>query len=860
MIKNIKSKSKKEDFQKVRSVYTDKILIKEINFKNHYFKTKWGEYFTILRLGSYNVMSASEDELHKKSKQHGTVFKEIRDGLNFFDIYISQYFKEQVKFLESRNQYVSENLNEAIKERINQYSFLSKMNTKMSYVFIFGDTIGEMESRVKKFQDVFYVKSEKVMDVYEYAQIFFKYFNRHLPIDMLSEKDLMKDNVYDVHTFIKAVSPLSKPKFNVKSNPYVKSDIGYEACLQVFQYKIGEVGFQWLSDIANLDDVIVVRSHSTQNVEKSKDAISHQNSENSEQAEKGRRSSDRQSALRDEQHMFYMNELIANGEVVVDSVIRIYIWGKTIEELDGKVSEINSKLIENDKKASLDLFLQERDWIAPFQSLKRQQEYGFFAPVVKEIPSSTLGATLPYDFQNLMDKYGVLLGNTFTGDPFIFDIFFKNTYRKNYHMELIGNMGSGKSSLMKILLEWNIIRGNYSMGFDFDNEYRRITLENGGVYINPFNVQSRINPLQIIAMDDSNNYALYLEWLKGFIKFIQPDLTDAHLSIIQQILHQTYQRFNIHSFVDIGEITNDKFPIFDDVLETYYSIRDDEENMYQLLEEKLKEYQSDFSNFEEKYQYFNQDLLRNLHILDTEDMTDVYMIYEQIGAIRTFLDNRHDLKNKEEFKNIGLVLKSLASGGTYSMFNGYTTFDLKNTKTCFINMQSIKNGGVVFHATYYLWSNVFWSIAVKLRKQKNIDFDKIERFSLFLDEAKTILDPDNHYALKQILEYSSRGRKYYLGMIFGLQAARDVIPESREGYYFDMIKRIFSQIQYHAIFEQKGSNLPLLSQLFTQLTEKQLNTIPSLQLGQSLFLTGEESYFVNIHLSKRQEELFDGGR
>lgn len=844
----------------MKNVYIDKSLIKEVNFKQHYFKTKWGEYFTILRLGSYNVMASSEDELHKKAKQHGMIFKEIREGLNFFDIYISQYFKDQVKFLESRKKHISENLNDAIKERLSQYAFLSKMNTKMSYVFIFGDTIGEMEAKIKKFQDAFYVKSEKVVDVYEYAQIFFKYFNRHLPIDMLNEQDLMKNGVYDVDTFIKSISPLSKPKFNIKSNPYVKSDLGYEACLQVFQYKIGEVPFQWLSDVSNLDDVIILRSHRTQDVEKSKNAISHQSSENSEQAETGRRSIDRQNALRDEGHMYQMNEFISNGEVVVDTVIRIYIWGKTIEALDEKIATVNSKLIENDKKASLDLFLQERDWIAPFQSLKRQADYGFFAPVMKEIPSNTLGATLPYDFQNLLDKYGVLLGNTFTGDPFIFDIFAINTYRKNYHMELIGNMGTGKSTLMKILLEWNIIRGNYSMGFDFDNEYRRITLENGGVYINPFNVQSRINPLQIITMDDENNYALYLEWLKGFIKFIQPDLTDAHLSIIQQIIHQTYQRFNIHAFADIANISNNQFPIFDDVLETYYSIRDDEEIMYKLLDEKLTEYEHLFSYFEDKYRLFGQDLLRQLHHLDEDDMTEIYMTYEQIGAIKTFLDNRFDLKNKEEFQNIGLVLKSLASGGTYSMFNGYTTFSLKSTKTCFVNMQSIKNGGVVFNAVYYLWSNVFWSIAVKLRKQKDVEFDKIERFLLFLDEAKEILDPDNHYALKQILNYSSRGRKYFLGMVFGLQAARDVIPESREGYYFDMIKRIFSQIQYHAIFEQKGSNLPLLSQLFTQLTEKQLNTVPALEKGQTLFLTGEESYFVNLYLSQRQDALFEGGK
>lgn len=868
-------KLKKSDFKipKKRSG----VILEEVNFQESYFKTKYGEYFSFMFLGSFNVMASDSEVIEMNVKAHADVYKKITEGLSFIDIYVSQDYNHHIDFLKSKygeNEY----LNYVVDEKIHQFNQLSKMTVQLSYAMIFADTIEELKKKRNDFKQLFYVDSSVVTDPYEYAQIIFKINHKNLPIDIFSKTDLMVAGEYNENKFINTVSVKQKPFFVVKDIPYVKNQYGYETCFQIFDFKNKEPNLQWLKGVSSLENVVVVRSHSTQNIADSYKYLDNQSDENSEEVEKGRKTSNKNKAGKAEGHVSAVLEHLDNGGVIVDTVIRIYAWGDTVDELDRIHAEINSKLITYQQTATLEFYVNERNWIAPFQSLKYQKEYGFYAPSVKEIPSNTLGLTLPYDYQMLIDEQGVLIGNSFTGQPIVFNQFKIDEKRNSYHMSLIGNMGKGKSTLMKILEEHAVLRGDYLYGFDFEKERKNMIEKYNGLY--PDGSQSALNPLQIYVTDSdenlSANYISHLSRLKGFFKYLYSDLSSSDLLIAQMIVQQAYYNKGITPYVDFRLKKNEEYPIFDDCLSVYQALRDNENEMFINLQEQLKSIENEELKASEvlvqfksihNIQNINEDQYENILIVEDYEQYSILnmrvrILREEIGALKQFIDNKENLKNQSGFEKLDLLFKSLSSGGVYSMlFNKHTTFNpSSDNKIIIVDMSKLWNGDLnVLQAVYYTWNNFFWSKIVPLKEQHGISYENLKHVVLSLDEAKILLDAKNTYALEQLSQYSSRGRKYMMGMIFGLQALRDIIPEATDSYFLDTIKRIFSLVQYTFMFQQAGSNLGLLSNVFPHLTQRQLNLIPQLKKGQTLLMVNDESYFINVFASERQKELFTGG-
>ena len=60
------------------------------------------------------------------------------------------------------------------------------------------------------------------------------------------------------------------------------------------------------------------------------------------------------------------------------------------------------------------------------------------------------------------------------------DYFHKTKIRMSYSGVIVGRMGSGKSTLMKKLIEDRIIRGDFIRGFDVMDEYPPLVERYGG--------------------------------------------------------------------------------------------------------------------------------------------------------------------------------------------------------------------------------------------------------------------------------------------------------------------------------------------------------------------------------------------
>ena len=59
----------------------------------------------------------------------------------------------------------------------------------------------------------------------------------------------------------------------------------------------------------------------------------------------------------------------------------------------------------------------------------------------------------PFNYSDLLDEKGTLLGFSKTGGAVLYNPFTKTSKRKYYNSLITGDMGSGKSTLLKKLLK-----------------------------------------------------------------------------------------------------------------------------------------------------------------------------------------------------------------------------------------------------------------------------------------------------------------------------------------------------------------------------------------------------------------------
>ena len=146
-------------------------------------------------------------------------------------------------------------------------------------------------------------------------------------------------------------------------------------------------------------------------------------------------------------------------------------------------------------------------------------------------------------------------------------------------MVILGTSGSGKSVTAKLLLRSHIRNQYKIIAIDPEGEYEDmcklyngdfIDLGRGGEY-------GMINPLEIVPDYDEEGaargigYAVLaksLQNLKAFMKYYDPSIEEDVLTLFNEVVVETYQRFNINVNTDFTKLTSADFPTFSDVYTT----------------------------------------------------------------------------------------------------------------------------------------------------------------------------------------------------------------------------------------------------------------------------------------------------
>lgn len=237
-----------------------------------------------------------------------------------------------------------------------------------------------------------------------------------------------------------------------------------------------------------------------------------------------------------------------------------------------------------------------------------------FKELQRGIPTYTLAGVFPFVSSELQDEKGFYLGDN--EYPVFVDFFARNSQRVNSNMMIIGKSGSGKSFATKMLLA-NFAADNTKIFIlDPEKEYDSLSYHLHGKLIDVgSSVQGIINPFHVIRafnedddeeekeeeevviddylleedkpkkkkkkkvnIDDSFNQ--HLQFLEQFFRTILDGISSDSFELINSLVLEMYERFNINNDTDLTKLKATDYPTFDD--------------LYALLNEKLETAKEEF--------------------------------------------------------------------------------------------------------------------------------------------------------------------------------------------------------------------------------------------------------------------------
>lgn len=607
-----------------------------------------------------------------------------------------------------------------------------------------------------------------------------------------------------------------------KDPAYIQSGDGYVRCLHVYELPNTLNNF-WLNKIYNLQDTICSIDISTKDLATVKKNINLSIGEENARYGTAKNHMERYDAAKRIQELQSLyDQLSSMGEVVKACDFRIFVKDRTLMGLEEKCDKLIKDIEGDSFRVATLLNEQKQEWQSLFSSFSRSHQIPFALKGLN-LTSEQLAIGYPFNYSELLDEQGTLLGFTETGGVVLFDEFTATKKRQSYNTVTCGGMGSGKSTFLKKRFKHHASIGNFVRTFDVSGEFADLTKEFGGKIINCNGSEGMLNPLEILKYveDDNESFAKHITKMQTFYRCIVPSITDMDLQSLANQLRGLYETWNLTPGQD-REITS----------------KDPSE--YPTL-----------SNFKD---YLTLKL-QNVAAKDMAAATDVEttLNVREAETLRTLITATENL-----VKNYGYI------------FDGYTSIkDITNEKIVTFDISGIKHLGDVFTAQMQNLVSLCWDNAVKngvkqkaLWESGEVPSQDIVKFYMIVDESHEWVNTKMPHILDMIITYMREARKYFAGITLASQSIRDYMPEGAEEGS-ERIKKLFELSQYVFMFRQPSSALPHIRSVFGEsLTYSQIDKIPRLERGQTVMaIQGDRSILFNIWLSKDYEEkLFKGGR
>ncbi len=637
--------------------------------------------------------------------------------------------------------------------------------------------------------------------------------NKILDYILRINKSTTKNKNVDIE-FIKKIQPQGGIGF---AERYIKNGDGYVSSVFVYDYPT-EVEELWFVDILNIKDTIVNFDISTYKKNSVLHDINNSLKEYSLRYSYDKDAIDKLSAKdRHGELVDLYKNISTNAECIKNVKLRIFVYAKTILEMDEKIKIVLEKLECAGCKGTVLLNETKTEYDSLFDNYTNQlladKREG------KGIGSNALGAGLPFYSASLKDKYGMYLGNSITNAPVILDLFSKESNRKSFNALVMGLMGAGKSTLLKKIIIDNVIRGNIIRCFDITGEMEQIVSELGGSYVTLDGTNNVINPLEIFRTneDEYANYLTHISKLSNFFEYLSPGLRDEDKEQLELLIRELYVKFNLVPNCGncITGINSKNYPILTDLLN--------------LLQEKIYDY-----------------------------------IHEDKGEL-----SPTTLTKLSRLERLELKLNSIIYNFGH-LFNRHSTINnlLDKQFICFNirNLTSLKKE--IFNAQLFSTLSMLWDELInkgsnqkKLYEDGEISIEQVQNYLLIIDEAAKIINTKNSNSVDYITAFAREARKYFGSIIMAMHSVRDSVLEGAQSEEVNAIRTLFELMQYKIVMQQDSNSSNVLKDVFKKsLSEKEIEAIPVFKTGEAIIsITGSKNIRLNIKISKEEEKLFKGG-
>lgn len=473
-----------------------------------------------------------------------------------------------------------------------------------------------------------------------------------------------------------------------------------------------------------------------------------------------------------------------------------------IKNGDEKIKEVNLIIAINGDRKKRDTVLRELKRMADYYKIKldvvrlRQyeawQSFDVSSKCLNDysvyLPTLTLSAGFPLTTTSFKDEKGIMMGvDIHTALPVFFDMFYLDSNRTSHNISIVASTGGGKSFTLKKLIVNAINQiGAKVFIFDCESEYKKLTEENHGEYIDLYSKSGGIiNPLQIRFLPADNSeesddiancpLAKHLGFLEAFYKCAFEEISEKELVVLLEETEKLYSEFGITKKSTISMVENMKsneFPIFSD-LKRY------------IEREKLK----------------------------------------------------HQTKEKQKIlEQLDILLERFLVGTDSYLFNGYTNLDLDKSDLICFNLQEL-----LFSENKRLINTQVLNILTFLNnaivKNKIINEQKKEQdrkhIMVVVDEFHLFIDEDNPEILKNFGQMARRLRKYSSSFVCATQSIRDFIGSAN---ILRHATAIFNNCQYSFVGMLKEDDLSAYLELFKQnpLTDTQREFLLRAKQGEFL--------------------------
>lgn len=603
---------------------------------------------------------------------------------------------------------------------------------------------------------------------------------------------------------------------------YIRMGDGYCRCLHIYGLP-NTLDRHWLTRIFAVSGCICSFDVATKNLAEAKRNINRSIGEEGARVYAAKDYNDLYDAEKRKAELQQLyDELERMGEVIKLCDFRIFLQARTLQELEEKTKDLLDNLDASGYKTTTLLGEQKTEWQALFEPFAVTHA----KPVVMKGLSLTarqLAEGYPFDYSDLLDEQGALLGFTDMGGAVVFDLFSKTVKRKHYNAAVCGDMGSGKSTLLKKLFKQNASSGNNIRCFDVSGEFSALTLEFGGKIIRCSGVDGMLNPLEILRSgdDDYASYARHISKLQAFFRCINPSMSDQLLQELANYLREFYAGFGLVP-TDTGSVTG----------------RDAAD--YPTL-----------SQFREFLQGYIAYVAQQDRTAETEVETAIHV---------------------ERAKNLDIILGAVENlcNNYGRLFDGHTTIsDITAERIVTFDISTIKELGNVFTAQMQNLVSLCWDNAIAVgapEKEKwesgEYAIEDITKFLILIDESHRWVNTSMPLILDMVTRYLREARKYFAGIVLASQSVRDYMPEG-DFSGADKIRILFELCQYKFMFKQDSSAKEHIRRIFGEgMTFSQVESIPFLEQGENvLSIAGAGALQFRVWLSKDYEAtLFSGGR